>query len=1164
MAPLFTLRGYTAFDPLDNVPAGKRYMLTAAVYTLATIALVYIISTAAPAVIFQSVWVMAAEVALFGLISSAVMLVLRKCSSIVLYLIVLIPLMVLDFYLETHFRQLGKPALWVYYPGSFIWDIQPMVLRFFLTQSVDALLIGPVCIWIARIVAGAIYGFSPKEIPTPGGASPFPDDWSKESLVKPVRDAGYWILRLLGFGYLGYLLVLVVGAFGSTPFPTEVRGLIDMTYKNPALAMNTFGKVGVMVLLAFAGAYNTKLRWHATLVMAIGHAISTMASLGFYAIDAPGSEYRDFLLTSAIVDGVMVALFIYILIRWKGEAANFARPQDFPDYYSLPSFLSKWFFYLIMSGSWLMVIAALYFRLVKSGSVFDAVYGYPDPILANTITCYGTMGLIALLLATRERLRDHFTGILLFPLAAGAFACVCWFLVHPSILIEVSGSEPVEFDQYFVAYLAGNSIIAAALITFRRMYYRVEYLVTTLHPSDARNASAVYDALYGVTPEDAALAVQRIDRFAGDIRGRIRGLINFPFWIVENVLPLVFGIHPSFSNMSRDERRYFLRKYLISPPAEQRASLTPALAGLSFKLGVSVHALTTLAHYSTIKTWSKVGYILPDARDRLQPDVPAGEPPFASASPLPLDEKSDLNFQPSSPASSPRPLAKRLVTPVSRPEIPEEADYIVIGSGAGGATMAYRLAQGAGNPSRILVVERGGRYSPLQDMNDNELEMIPKLYKEGGLQQTKNFDMMVLQGEAVGGTTVINNAVCFEMGGLAAQEWERDYGINTIALRNEYTIIKRELGIARLPANAVNTRVRQVFMQGVGGYNDSLPPGEHLIPHDPLFVNAYEPAGDGLWNLGNKRMQKRTMLESYIPWAEARGVRVVSDTSAVRYIMDKNGSAGSVLLRTNTGDLKSVRVKKAVIVAGGCISSTHFLMRSEVAGEVGKNLAGNFAFPVAFEFNEELCAFDGTQINTGALDPKERAVFETYYNPPAAMALSLPFFFQKSEYLMNRYRYCLNFGALVGSLPGGVIQQKADPLNGRAFTWALGGRDKERIRYAFETLAWMGLLAGAKQMILPTRPGLAVELTKANVEIFIDGLARFPMSLETLVLATAHPQGGNRMSAAGGVVDTAFRVRGTRNVFVADASIFPTSIGVNPQLTIMALSSLAAAEALKL
>src|SRR5580765_8395237 len=74
----------------------------------------------------------------------------------------------------------------------------------------------------------------------------------------------------------------------------------------------------------------------------------------------------------------------------------------------------------------------------------------------------------------------------------------------------------------------------------------------------------------------------------------------------------------------------------------------------------------------------------------------------------------------------------------------------------------------------------------------------------------------------------------------------------------------------------------------------------------------------------------------------------------------------------------------------------------------------------------------------------------------------------------------------------------------------------------------------------------------------------FSLTMNSLRLTTAHPQGGNGMygdsSSMRGlrVVDGEYRVDGFENVFVADASLFPSTITVNPQWTIMAMSSLAA------
>jgi Choline dehydrogenase and related flavoproteins len=152
----------------------------------------------------------------------------------------------------------------------------------------------------------------------------------------------------------------------------------------------------------------------------------------------------------------------------------------------------------------------------------------------------------------------------------------------------------------------------------------------------------------------------------------------------------------------------------------------------------------------------------------------------------------------------------------------------------------------------------------------------------------------------------------------------------------------------------------------------------------------------------------------------------------------------------------------------------------------------------------------------------------------------------------------------VGAEPNGVIELRGDPLTGRPFTWTLGDQDRAHIKYAFSTLLELGMLAGATRGILPTEPGLDIPLTRDDLARFNRELAGYPLQMSDLRLTTAHPQGGNRMIGdqsphrSERVVDARFRVDGFENVFVADASIFPTGITVNPQWTIMALSSMAA------
>ncbi len=1179
MVPIFNLRGYTAADPLDRAPSAMRFVLAIAVSGVLAFAFLYAQSAGLRVTTFPNPSVMWIGIAIYAFVMAPLLVILRKSSSLLFYLMIVSVCVPADIFRQVHFPD----SWWIYQPGSFLSPI-PIPLKFLVAWSFDGMIQGPLALWLTRLLASAMYSSS-KSAPVPTTAQEealFPIEWTNEDVADPSRDIGYWLLRLLGFGYLLYMVFCALGALGAPVWPAQAQQLIVMTYANPALGINTFSKISLMVLLAFVGAYNRNVRWHCVLGLIAGHSASTAASLSFYFF-APTTDYHSFLLTSAIVDGVMVLIFAYLLVRYRKEAAQFAPRKEYVDFISLPDELSRIFFYALSAVMVLSLIGAVLLRVIGSGaSGLSAIYGYPDPQLCNTITRFSTLSVLAFLLAKREKLRDHLTSMLI----AGFVVTLiggCVFLLLGTLTdhtrIVVRGGGVTHVDWYFAFQIAADALIVGLLIGLRKMSYEVDYVVNALNPSSAQNVVALHQALYGGGVVEDSAVLGKIDRHVAGISGSKRGLLNFPFWIVEHLLSPIFGLHPTFSNMSSDEGRRFLRKYVLRPPRERVRAFVPLAADFAYKIGMAVDAFITFAHYTTIKGWEEVGYIPPDARDRLQGDYPSYAAPAKQAATLPNAPRDPANNK--ADVAPPKPLiAPRISAPFTEPAIPDEVDYLIVGSGAGGACMAYRLACEVSDPGCILVIETGRRYSPLQDFNDNEMEMIRKLYKEGGLQQSKTFDLMVLQGECVGGTTVINNAVCLQMPQAVRNVWQNEYGLDLsnlddqldaqgrVVKHGEYNRVGQEIEITQIAELAINQRVAQKFKTGIA---ELLKQGAPLSGAEVLSANQRDMLGDGLCNLGNKRLRKRSMLETYLPWAEARGVKIVSETTALCFAKDSTGKrAEAVLLRTSHGSTRRVRVRKAVIVSGGVIASSHFLMRSGVTKNVGQGMSCNFALDAAFEFADVLDAFDGVQITMGAFDSQNRAAFETYFNPPGAMALSLPFYFDRAGSLMSRYRYLLNFGSLVGSEPNGVIQLKGDPVTGRPFTWELGQRDQANIKYAISTLLDLGLAAGATRGVLPTEPGIEIPLTPSNISRFKQQLQNYPLRMADLRLATAHPQGGNRIAADGSpnsdkrVVDSNFRVDGFDNVFVADASVFPTGITVNPQWTIMALSSMAAGKILSL
>ncbi|MBS1902672.1 MAG: GMC family oxidoreductase [Bacteroidetes bacterium] len=1166
MISIFNFRGYTGPDPLDSISGGKR--LTLGFVTSFVIALVfnYIQSGPIPIIHFREDYITILGSVAMAVVMGPLLVSLRKSSSLVFYLVVVTIGFSMDMYFQANVRDTGGVAPWMYNDGNFISNISIYPLRFFVAWSFDGLILGAFTLFVIRLAATVIWRQKSTDPTMEQKQNLFPDEWTNETVAKPVHDIEYWVLRLLALGYFIYVMLLVVGFLGISPWPASVKGLLVMAFDNPALLINTFSKIMVMVLCGWIGAYNKQVRWYSTLVMLIAHLVSTAGSLGFYFFAPATLAYHDFLLTSAIVDGVMVAIFTWILLRNKASRDYYR--VKMPDVYSVPLTLTKYFFYTLAVVMFGFIAIALYARLCLDGeSGIGAVFGSLDAMLCNTFTMCAAMGTLAIMMARFEQLRDSLMGTLLFAYSLTVITTIPWLIFGTPLILTRSGAH-VAVPSYYVMHFVLDGLCAVLIVVFRKMTYNIDYVITAMNPSSARNVESLAESFFKADAQDQTSVLQLIDKYIAGIRGRKRGLLNFPFWIVEHIFPTVYMFHPTFSAMAPDEQRYFLRKYLMRTPREREQAFVPELAELSAQIGLASYSLVANAYYSLPNNRAAIGYIPTEARAAIQGELRTELPPTTGVAPLPVDHTDPANFKPDTPAGT-KLTAPRVVTRTDEPRIPDEVDYIVLGSGAGGATCAYRLASsGATDPSQILLVERGNRYSPLQDMNDNEMEMLQKLYKEGGLQLTKKFDMMILQGEAVGGTTVINNAVCLQMPPEMRTEWQNTYGIDISNLDAEYAQTAKELDIHLLSEDqGINKKVRERFKMSVDNYNATHDvkllddKGNPVL--EELTVNYRNDLGDGFWNMGNKYMRKRSMLDTYIPWAEGRGMKTVSNTTAVQ-LYQTNGRVDRVLLRMNTGTLKVVKVRKAVVLAGGVISSSHILMQSNIKKNVGQRVACNFAFPATIAFNEMLDAWDGTQITLGIRGPNASAMFETYFNPPASFALALPFQFDRRERTMNDYRKLVNYGALVGSEPRGVIQEKADLLTGRPIDWSLGDQDVVKVKYALKTLVELAAASGAKNIVLPTRPGIDLDLTKPNIERFSDALDDYPLRMADVFFATAHPQGGNMMAGDSSplksqrVVNGAFQVDGLSNVYVADASLFPTGITVNPQWTILAMSSLAA------
>jgi choline dehydrogenase-like flavoprotein len=465
-------------------------------------------------------------------------------------------------------------------------------------------------------------------------------------------------------------------------------------------------------------------------------------------------------------------------------------------------------------------------------------------------------------------------------------------------------------------------------------------------------------------------------------------------------------------------------------------------------------------------------------------------------------------------------------------------DLCVIGSGAGGSVVACRAAR-AGRS--VIVVERGP-YVRASQMNDREIDMIPLLYKDGGLQMNSGLDMFILQGTCVGGSTTLSNMVMMRAPDHVLSEWNH-FGaeIDATALTESYDVVERELGSTEADSAHFSGSTRR-FVEGARALGLS-PRRMHKALGDCR--------GCGNCNIGCTFDAKRGALATYVPWAEQAGAQILADTE-VEQIETRGRRAVAVHARSGKLGERTRIVAKQVVVAAGAIGSSELLLKSGIRKNVGTRVSFNAGSMIIADFPEPLDAYDADQMTWFV--PGDGFIIEPTHNPLMSAALTTPGWLEEHAQLMRRQRHLAYAGAMVATEPTGRVVHS--PFWGHEETrFSASDSYLQIIRRGLKKIAEVFFAAGAKRAILPTHRFRAIASPRE-----IAAIDEYVVSTRHISFGSAHPQGGNPMSADPrvGVVDRDFAVHGMDNLFVCDASIFPASVRVNPVNTIMAMADYAA------
>ncbi len=568
---------------------------------------------------------------------------------------------------------------------------------------------------------------------------------------------------------------------------------------------------------------------------------------------------------------------------------------------------------------------------------------------------------------------------------------------------------------------------------------------------------------------------------------------------------MLSGIPTPFTRMTAAQRERCLRGWATSRlPARRKA----------FQ---ALKRLTTVTHYTTRGVATTIGY------------------------PGPL----------SPPPHTPKPIRPTLVTA----DTTLSCDVVVVGSGAGGGVVAGELTA-AGKD--VIVLEKGG-YRNEADFTHQEGDALATMYDAGGLLATRDLGLVVLQGSTLGGGTVINYTTSFATPDAVRGEWARVHGLRHFESA-EYTRALAAVA-ARLDVNTDHARPSgrdQILIRGL----ERLHWHHGLLPRDVRGCSQDDSCG--YCGMGCRRAAKQSTLITYLQDAAAGGARIVVDCD-VRRVVTAAGSATGVEARVGRHTL-TVRAK-TVVVAAGSVHSPALLFRSGVRlPALGRHLALHPASAVLAQMPEEVRPWTGTvqahySDQFADLDHGYGFKFETAPVHPSLLALAAPW----ESAAGHRARMAqLPHTGLVGILLrdrfGGRVT--VDRGGAAVVDYRLSRYDRAHMRRAIAGAAELLEAAGARDIWVPLerdvsyRPGSTA--ARENWLRRVDAAGWGP---NELLLVTFHQMASCRMGtdAAASVVDPEHRVWGTRGLYVADASTFPSASGVNPMLTVMAMAHRAAA-----
>lgn len=472
-----------------------------------------------------------------------------------------------------------------------------------------------------------------------------------------------------------------------------------------------------------------------------------------------------------------------------------------------------------------------------------------------------------------------------------------------------------------------------------------------------------------------------------------------------------------------------------------------------------------------------------------------------------------------------------------------ECDVVVMGTGAGGAVVGHALAA---RGHAVVFVEEG-EFHHRHSFDNSMVRGYERFYRP--IFAVGNATFPVLVGRMVGGSTGVNGGTAFRTPSWVLERWCEEMGTEAFEpsrMEPYFQRVETHLGVGPSARKYIGP-IGEAMQRGCDALGWT---------HGALIRNAPGCEAAGFCHLGCRSEARKSTNLSYVPPALERGALLFTGLKAERVLME-NGRAIGIEGRGASGI--SVRIRaRAVILAGGTVPTPLFLMAQGLAnssGQVGRNLTLHPSCGVMGLFEQEMHGYDHIPQGYGSEQfLREGLLLLAAQATHNALPSMVPAIGRRLMEPVAQMRHLAGVGPLVtDSTRNGRVwgDFRGLPL----VRYTVGAADLALIKRGIELSMQMMIAGGARRLF----PGV-VGLEGLDARDAVDRFRRMDLSASDLVLVSYHPLGTCEMGTdpRTSVVGLDHQCHDVPGLFVVDGSTVRGPLGVNPQLTIMALAERAA------